>query len=56
MTDVGLEKETLESRKQTVHRHTSWSLQLPSKGRMDHNIFLHGIDQHPFISTIIIDQ
>ena len=32
MSDVGLEKETLESRKQTVHSHTSWSLKLPSKG------------------------
>jgi len=32
MGEVGLEKETLESRKQTVHRHSSWSLKLPSEG------------------------
>ena len=38
MSDVGLEKELLESRKQTVHRHTSWSLKLPSKGGAHNNI------------------
>ena len=33
MGEVGLEKETLESRKQTIHKHASWSLKLPSEGR-----------------------